>query len=141
MNFSVKKSSNKVKRGDKFKVINTKNMNGWVAGEIVYSEDNSNTSKFIATSLSSGMSNQVQLGIHVEKIGITKDDLKTRISELDKEVEDYKARLEFMEKKSIDELDEQRYIRFIMLREINKDSPAEDKEEVINDLLENTYES
>jgi predicted RNase H-like nuclease (RuvC/YqgF family) len=138
MNWSVKKGGNKVRRGDKFKVINTKNINGWVAGEIVISEDDSTNSKFVATS-ASGMSNQVQLGVHVELMGTNKDDLKSRIGELEKEGEDLKARLEFMEKKGIDELDEQRYVRYIMLREINKDSPAEDKEEVINDILSITY--
>jgi len=133
----IKNNNRKVKRGDKFKVINTKNMNGWAAGEIVFAEDNSATGKFVATSIASGASNPVQIGIHVEAIGISKDDLKSRIGELNKEIEDFKARLEFMDKKDINELDEQRYIRYIMLREINKDSPAEDKEEVINDLLEN----
>jgi predicted RNase H-like nuclease (RuvC/YqgF family) len=114
-------------------------MNGWLAGEIVYAEDNSSTSKFVATSISSGISNQVALGIHVEAIGTSKDDLKAKIDELNKEAEDLTARLKFMEKKDIEELDEQRYIRYIMLREINKDSPAEDKEEVINDMLSGLY--
>jgi hypothetical protein len=136
MKFRIRDTNTKVRRGDRFKVIANKGLNGAKLGDILIAESNSNTGKFIAISISNNVPNEVTLGLHVERLGMTLEGLKERRKELDKDIEDVDQRIAFMESKSLDELDERRYMTFIMLAEINKNSPAEDKEEVINDLIE-----
>jgi hypothetical protein len=136
MKFRIRDTNTKVRRGDRFKVIANKGLNGAKLGDILIAESNSNTGKFIAISIANNVPNEVTLGLHVERLGMTLEGLKERRKELDKDIEDVDQRIAFMESKSLDELDERRYMTFIMLAEINKNSPAEDKEEVINDLIE-----
>ena len=140
MNFTIKDTKVQIQKGDRFRVINTKNCNGWGYGEIVIAETASKSGKFVAKSIISGIPNNVHIGIHVERIGSTKEEIKDKINQIEKEKEDLKARLSFMDKNSLEELDEKRYLTYVILSEINKNSPAEDKEEVINELLERSYE-
>ena len=139
MNCKIKKGSHVVHVGDKFRVTAIKNgIDQWKVGDIVVSDVNSSNRKFNATNPRNGVSYSIEIGLNVERLGITKGDLQSRVKELLKEKEDIECRLEFMKDKDIEELDERRYRRYIILNEINKDSPAEDKEEVINELLENS---
>jgi len=139
MNYTIKVTKDKIRIGDKFRVISSKKLNGWAKGEIVVAEQNSSTGTFVAKSLISDMPNSVQLGVHVERMGITVKELEDSINEYKKEIEDLENKLKFMKNKDIKELDERRYVRYMMLQEINKDSPIEEKEEVINEILEHSH--
>jgi hypothetical protein len=134
MIYTVKKGNKTITIGEKFRVISNEHLSKWKIGDIITADMNSTTGKFTATGGESSYT--VMLGVHVERLGTTKESLQSRVKELLKEKEDMECRIKFMEDKNIKELDERRYCRYIILEEINKDSPAADKEEVINELLD-----
>ena len=141
MKSKIKKFKELVRPGEKFKVISTDGLNGCSKGDILICKEQSSSGRFVAISQKNKIPNMVELGYHVERIGMTIKDYEERKQSLTKELEDIDLRIEFMQKKSIDELDERRFLTYILIREINKDSPLEDKEEVINEIVERTLEN
>lgn len=141
MKSKIKKFKELIRPGDKFKVINTDGLNSCSQGDIMIAKEQSSSGRFIAINQKNRVPNMVELGYNVERMGMTIKDYEERKQSLTKELEDIELRIEFMRKKSIDELDERRFLTYILIKEINKDSPLEEKEEVINEIVERTLES
>ena len=134
-----KKKGSIITKGQKFRVINSSGCNGLKTGDIVVATHDTNNTEFECL-CDGGYRNIVILGRNVEKLAWTIEMLKEKKGEIQKDIEDIDVRIEFMEFKKLEELDEDRFLNYMLLKEINKDSPAEEKEEVINDLLKRYYD-
>ena len=121
--------------GDRFRVINNNGLNGVKIGDIVIANSNSKTGTFVAVTLKDKTPNKVQLGKHVEKIGCSVEELEKRMIQYQKRIDDINNKIKYMKDRRLDELDEQKYTRYLLLKEIDKGSPLEEKEEAIDEII------
>ena len=123
-----------VKIGDRFKVVG--NLSKCKKGDILISEQNSSTGMFIARK-----EDGIQITVYlddgtVERIEISKKEIERKLESLKDEITELEDKLLYIKETGRESLDEEKYIRYKILQTINSDSSPDEKEDVIETLLE-----